>query len=150
FYDVDRYLNPPFSSAAFLSARFPLVTPAGFLYDYDNRLKLRYVDGGYYENSGTATGYSILMSLRLDRDQYLYDQLTAKRIKGEPGVPPIIPIIIRIGFPVPAQRNPREELTKNDAQQRERYKGSGLNEIMSPVKTFLNSRHARGNDAVHQ
>src|SRR2546423_502705 len=69
-YDVDRYLNPPFSSAAFLSARFPLVTPAGFLYDYDNRLKLRYVDGGYYENSGTATGYSILMSLKLERDQY--------------------------------------------------------------------------------
>jgi patatin-like phospholipase len=148
-YDVDRYLNPPFSSAAFLSSRFPLVTPAGFLYDYDNRLKLRYVDGGYYENSGTATGYNILMSLKVD-GAYLYEQLTTRRLQGQPGVPPIIPIIIRIGFPVPAQRSPSEELNKNDAAQREKYKGSGLNEIMSPVKTFLNTRHARGNDAVHQ
>jgi hypothetical protein len=148
-FDVDRYINPPFSSAAFLSSRFPLVTPAGFLYDYDNRLKLRYVDGGYYENSGTATGYNILMSLKVD-GAYLYEQLTTRRLQGQPGVPPIVPIIIRIGFPVPAQRSPREELTKNDAPQREKYKGSGLNEIMSPVKTFLNTRHARGNDAVHQ
>jgi len=148
-YDVDKYLNLPFSSAACLSGRFPLVTPAGFLYDYDNRLKLRYVDGGYYENSGTATGYNILMSLKVDGD-YLYDQLLARRIKDQPGVSPIVPIIIRIGFPVPAQRDPKDELVQKDPQQREKYKGSGLNEILSPVKTFLNTRHARGNDAVHQ
>ena len=148
-YDVDKYLNLPFSSAACLSGRFPVVTPAGFLYDDDNRLKLRYVDGGYYENSGTATGYNILMSLKVD-GKNLYDQLMSRRIEGRPGVPPIVPIIVRIGFPVPAQRNAKDELVQKDPQQREKYKGAGLNEIMSPVKTFLNTRHARGNDAVHQ
>ena len=89
------------------------------------------------------------MSLKVDRKN-LYDQLMSRRIEGHPSVPPIIPIIVRIGFPVPAQRNAKDELVQKDPQQREKYKGSGLNEILSPVKTFLNTRHARGNDAVHQ
>jgi hypothetical protein len=52
------------STAAFLSARFPLISPAGAIPDYsrsanpNNILRLsqkRYVDAGYFDNSGGAT-----------------------------------------------------------------------------------------------
>lgn len=51
------------STAAFLSARFPVVTPAGSVrFGVDGR-KYRYVDGGYFDNSATATVYDMLREL---------------------------------------------------------------------------------------
>jgi Patatin-like phospholipase len=161
--DVNQLFNIRFSTAACLSGRFPLITPAGFLYDdrpENQRKKFRYVDGGYYENSGTATGYSILMSLKW-HGKYLYDQL--RPIEDASSVPeerkkesqqktdevPIIPIVIRIGFPVPPSRNPKYQTEQTTAEERGKYKGTGLSEI-SPVKAILNTRGARGNDAVEQ
>jgi hypothetical protein len=163
--DVNQLFNIRFSSAACLSGRFPVITPAGFLYDdrpEGQRKKFRYVDGGYYENSGTATGYSILMSLKW-RGKYLYDQLSNKpndvalsvpadkKKESQPEIDemPIIPIVIRIGFPVPPNRNPKYETEQTTAEERAKYKGTGLSEI-SPVKAILNTRGARGNDAVEQ
>ncbi len=145
--DVNQLFNIRFSTAACLSGRFPVITPAGFLYDdrpEGQRKKFRYVDGGYYENSGTATGYSILMSLRWNKE-YLYDQLNQRRTDTVP----IIPIVIRIGFPVPPSRNPKYQTEQTTAEERGKYKGTGLSEI-SPVKAILNTRGARGNDAVEQ
>jgi hypothetical protein len=142
--DVNNSFNPPFSSAACLSARFPAVTPAGFV-GADGR-KFRYVDGGYYENSGTATAYNILMSLQLN-GQNVYDALMRPRSDQKM---PIIPIIIRIGFPIPKSRNVKDEIKDSSSEERAKYKGPGLNEIMSPIKTLLNTRGARGNDAVRQ
>ena len=164
-FDVNQLFNIRFSTAACLSGRFPLITPAGFLYDdrpEGQRKKFRYVDGGYYENSGTATGYSILMSLKLG-DEYLYDQLNNRHIEVAPSVPEekkkeyqrktaavqLIPIVIRIGFPVPPSRNPKYQTEQTTAEERGKYKGTGLSEI-SPVKAILNTRGARGNDAVEQ
>jgi hypothetical protein len=164
-YDVNQLFNIRFSTAACLSGRFPVITPAGFLYDdrpEGQRKKFRYVDGGYYENSGTATGYSILMSLRWNKE-YLYDQLNNRPNEVAPSVPeekkkeyqqetasvPIIPIVIRIGFPVPPSRNPKYQTEQTTAEERAKYKGTGLSEI-SPVKAILNTRGARGNDAVEQ
>ncbi len=42
-FDVNKTFNLPFSSAACLSGRFPIITPAGFV-TADDR-KFRYVDG---------------------------------------------------------------------------------------------------------
>jgi hypothetical protein len=145
--DVNNSFNLPFSSAACLSARFPVVTPSGFV--GAGGRKFRFVDGGYYENSGTATAYNILMSLQMD-GQNLYDALIAMHLRGDKSTPKIIPIIIRIGFPLPATRNATQEIDNPASTEREKYKGSGLNEIMSPIKTLLNTRGARGNDAVRQ
>lgn len=142
--DVNSTFNLPFSSAACLSARFPIVTPAGFV-GADGR-KFRYVDGGYYENSGTATAYNILMSLRWN-GQNVYDALV--RLKSDQKMP-IVPIVIRIGFPLPKTRNVKHEIDDSTSEERAKYKGPGLNEIMSPIKTLLNTRGARGNDAVRQ
>jgi hypothetical protein len=140
--DINSGFNLPFSSAACLSGRFPVVTPAGFV-RADGR-KFRYVDGGYYENSGTATAYNILMSLKVD-NRYLYDALLQRDRSMR-----IVPVIIRIGFRVPKIRNTRNEINDPSSEERAKYKDQGLNEISSPVKTLLNTRGARGNDAVRQ
>lgn len=133
---MNDMVDPPFSTATFLSARFPIISPAGYIIAGGH--KFRYVDGGYYENSGTDTANDILSALHLNQTQY---------------DPQVMPIIIRIGFPLPAPRRARQEETTDvvqSSEQRTKYKGEGLNEIMSPVKTLLNTRGARGADSVRQ
>ena len=54
-------------TAAVLSARFPLVTPAGWVPgnpDIDKGHKIRLVDGGYFENSGVDTAVDIWDAIR--------------------------------------------------------------------------------------
>jgi hypothetical protein len=134
---MNERVDPPFSTATFLSARFPVISPAGYIMADGH--KFRYVDGGYYENSGTDTANDILLALHLNQTQY---------------DPPVMPIIIRIGFPLPAPRMARQEEANpyvvQPSEQRTKFKGEGLNEIMSPVKTLLNTRGARGADSVRQ
>ncbi|MET0656925.1 MAG: hypothetical protein ABW110_02060, partial [Steroidobacteraceae bacterium] len=57
------------STATFLSARFPGVSPAGLYRDTQDRW-WRLVDGGFADNSGAATGAEILAALaeRLERN----------------------------------------------------------------------------------
>jgi len=57
--------------AAILSARFTYITPAGTLYlntdfldDEDPAVKVRLVDGGYFENSGVDTAMDIIEAVR--------------------------------------------------------------------------------------
>jgi hypothetical protein len=52
--------------AAVLSARFPLVTPPGVLRWTSNGdiYQRRFVDGGYFENSGIATALQVVRSLK--------------------------------------------------------------------------------------
>src|SRR5262249_53165355 len=52
---LDASLAPSLAAAVGLSARFPLLTPAGTILTPDapdRRPKQRYVDGGYFDNSG--------------------------------------------------------------------------------------------------
>jgi predicted acylesterase/phospholipase RssA len=136
--DVSWTMNVPLSTAATLSARFPLVTPAGYFpigADARGRPvdKQRYVDGGYFENSGTAT---------------LYDILAALRVGEETGTsrPKFQPVIIRIGnFLQPLKNDLMAQ-----AFDRSKYKRQGLGEILSPINTLLNTREARGGTAVRQ
>ena len=78
------------STAAVLSARFPIVTPAGRVntgYDRAMRpLVHRYVDGGYFDNPGTATLETIIAAIRQSQ---------------APGDPPIRLVVLRIGFSDP-------------------------------------------------
>jgi hypothetical protein len=76
--DVDS-LDPfetdyPLLDVATTSARFPLVSPPGWLTSLHR--KIRYIDGGLYDNSGllTAVGiYEELVSMRDGRDDYSRD-----------------------------------------------------------------------------
>ena len=60
----------PIITGTLLSARFPYITPPGWFYDRKSQTTREYlVDGGYYENSGVATGLKILELLRAFRDR---------------------------------------------------------------------------------
>src|SRR6185503_18921683 len=50
----------------------------------------------------------------------------------------------------PESDKARPDIGHASSQDRTRYKGSGLNEALSPIKTLLNTRGGRGNDAVRQ
>src|SRR6266851_4236503 len=52
------------SSAALLSARFPIISPHGNLRHPDGQIVGRAVDGGYFENFGAITAQEITAALR--------------------------------------------------------------------------------------
>jgi hypothetical protein len=51
------------STAAVMSARFPIITPYAFFDGSPSQRERRTVDGGYYDNSGAVTGQEILTAL---------------------------------------------------------------------------------------
>lgn len=52
------------STAALLSARFPLISPAANVRNRKGKLVVRIVDGGYFENFGAATTMELAQRLR--------------------------------------------------------------------------------------
>lgn len=55
--------NVKLSTAAFLSARFPWVTPSAWFKDKSGNLTYL-VDGGYYDNSGLVTAQELLQAIK--------------------------------------------------------------------------------------
>ena len=114
--DVDETLTMPLSTAAGLSARFPLVAPSGSILisrGARNVEKRRYVDGGYFENTGTAS---------------IFDILTALRTSSWSASKKVDLFVLRVG----------------SQQALPQYSGKGFGEVLSPLKTLLNTREARG------
>lgn len=60
-----------FSTAAALSARFPIISPYGFFPESKSR---RLVDGGLYDNSGAITAYEIIETLKGIQNHYGSDK----------------------------------------------------------------------------
>lgn len=58
----DVLANVKLSTAAFLSARFPWVTPSAWFKDASGRVSYL-VDGGYYDNSGVATAQELMQAI---------------------------------------------------------------------------------------
>lgn len=52
-----------FSTAAVMSARFPLITPYAFINGTEAQRQRRTVDGGYYDNAGAVTASEIISTL---------------------------------------------------------------------------------------
>jgi hypothetical protein len=136
--DTHPTMSLPLCTAAYLSARFPVVAPAGYLpakvVDDQGRIrdgKFRYVDGGYFENSGTATVLDLLSAMRIEN---------AVR---EAGVNIKI-VIIRIGSDLNGgdPSNP----TLRDMK----YTWHGLGEITSPIFALVNGETARGTLSVRE
>ena len=112
----------PLTTAAVLSARFPLVTPAGTLPGV--RPRNHYVDGGYFENSGLTTILDVVDVLRRasgKRDT----RLVILRIENSRAT---ANVQSAVGTP---QRDP----------------DSYFAEIVSPVRALMATRHARGDHA---
>ncbi len=63
---------PSMLAAALISARFPYVTPAASVFT-SRGTKLRLVDGGYYENSGTETLHDLIDALGRYRNEVRFE-----------------------------------------------------------------------------
>lgn len=123
-----KEIDFPLSTAAILSARFSVVTPAGWFNrcgSDGNPQKARLVDGGYFENSGITTAYEIGTKLEeiIKKDK---DFFKDKKIK-----------VIYLAF--------------TDKPSSEIPKAGGFNEVMSPLGATWNVwQKARGLSAIAQ
>jgi hypothetical protein len=141
----DDRLSLPTITAASLSARFPVVSPVGAI-----RLQLspvpaqatapldyiRLADGGYYENSGADT---------------LSDAMTLVLRAAEAQSADIRPVVVQISndpgalLPPPWRRNPAQ--IEDAAALEIEVQGAPIaGELMSPVRTMLSTRSARGTE----
>lgn len=133
-------IDVPLSTAMSLSARFPLVMPAGLVSTPTAAMHL--VDGGYFENSGVETA-----------------EIVVRRLQRK------VCFSYTVDFSNCVHRKPRESdvafafrsivLTDFDDQSRlyrigedPRKDGAGLDELLSPLRAMLNTRVARGELAV--
>jgi hypothetical protein len=120
----------PLSTAAHLSARFTYVSPAGTLRrEQDGRVWGRLVDGGYFENSGTATAAELAAALQ----ELILELGSEARHK-----PIINMIIIRNDPAAPRLCDGSREGSLEPRPH------AALNDLLSPVRALLNTRTARG------
>ena len=109
----------PLDTAAILSARFPVVSSAGTLPSCIGSPR-RYVDGGYFENSGVTTVLDVIAAIR--------QKIAAANVKL---------IVLRI-------TNSRAY----DGEDGTFVPEGAFNEILSPVRALLHTRQARAELAV--
>ncbi len=129
FADIAPGVDIRQSTAAVLSARFPVLTPAATLPGVEHN---RLVDGGYFENSGAATLSEILVAVR--------------RIAERAGIE-VRPIVIRIGnTPSRAALPSHGEVTSHGDVKGEAPRPAPVSfaEVLSPLRALLNARAARG------
>lgn len=115
---LDREI--PLNTAACLSARFPAVTPAGTVRVPGG--KLRYVDGGYFENSGTATLLNLLSDIISNPTASASDAVDLRDVE----FCVISPIYVATGGKEPAES------------------AHSFGDLASPLRTILATREARG------
>jgi hypothetical protein len=117
-------IDLPLATAAMLSARFPILTPAGTL-PCGNGVRRRFVDGGYFENSGVTTLLDLIAELREDA--------AARNVRL---------VVIRIA-------NSRATINAaTRAGHAPKPPDHSFGELMSPVRSLLGTRQARGELAV--
>lgn len=138
-------LNPQIdlrlSTAAFMSARFLYISPAAGVPLFDRqwrgdatpedcieRGRYRYVDGGYFENSGTDTLDDILRALL---------RLRTLGRAGQVKIPDFRLVILRIGYSY--DEEPPGELGRDNVP---------FDEPIAPLITIYNARDGRARAAV--
>ncbi len=124
------------STASMLSARFPYLTPAAKLGNTGH-----YVDGGYFENSGTWLLSGIAQNLIGQRLDY-----TSSDQELEQAVQNSILVVIVI------RSEPCTRKTEGDGCDEEIYKGdadSTWNEVLSPLRALLATRDKRSEYSVN-
>lgn len=124
---IDENQDLPFSTALGLSARYPIVMPAGTL--INDNVRSRLVDGGYFENSGIETALSIIRDI---------EGTICPRDAGDPGTCTITDAETR------AQRRLQFKLIILTEDYKLQYVSEGLNEILSPVRALYRTRLERG------
>jgi len=140
-YDENPYLSPRLSTAAFLSARFPYISPSaslpirqeGIFLDhewlFDTKAyigKKRYLDGGIYENSGAATLADVVEAIR-----------DTHPLENEKTDVPYRLIVLRVGYGYDPE--PAGQITRPSGD---------FDEVFSPIATLFNARDGRARTAV--
>jgi hypothetical protein len=126
----------PLSTAALLSARFTYVSPAALIDTHGQHDPnwIRLVDGGYFDNSGAVTAQEIARVL-----------VDSGLVCGA-GTALVTPCMRLIVLHLPNEPEPPTVVLN------ERKRSGGTVELMSevfaPVQTLLNTRGARGTQAV--
>jgi hypothetical protein len=131
----------PLSTAALLSARFTYVSPAALIDSHGAHDPnwLRLVDGGYFDNSGAVTAQEIARMV-----------IESNLICGSAGGPAAgLPCAKLIVLHLPNE----PEKASDISDQRAREKGSSgrwerMSEILAPINALLQTRAARGTQAV--
>jgi predicted chitinase len=120
-------LNPRLSTAAFISARFPWVSPAATIpakVDTDSEdTKTRLVDGGYFDNSGVETAVDLLQAL----EAQINDLNTAT---DRPKI--VVKLIVLGGGHYPVRDS------------------FALGETMEPIRALLSTRESRAYIAINK
>ena len=133
----DANFDIPLSTTAFLSARFPIVTPVGWIdAGIKDRDKFRLADGGYFDNSGVVTAIDITSALKraLEKDHsnsqedHSNSHLSFSEIENKNGIKIKI---INLAIVDTVDEKPGSS------------RGQGLNELLSPVRALLNVRETR-------
>ena len=120
------------STAAHMSARFTYVSPAGTLVR-DGEAHGRVVDGGYFENSGATTTLEIALAINNMIDDPGEDPRWAR----------VVPTVIHISNEPVNPALPPEDLAHAAANPKI-APGRWMPEVLSPLKTLLSTREARG------
>ncbi|MCK1288991.1 patatin-like phospholipase family protein [Bradyrhizobium sp. 44] len=131
------------STAATLSSRFPLILPPASVALETRHLLLwpaiatRYVDGGYFENSGADTALNVI--------QWIEGENPAEKV-AKPG-----------GKGIKAKKFPeyvfKMIVLGHSAYYSRLYEGAqieanGFSELLTPVDAFMQTREVRGDQAV--
>lgn len=140
------------SSAVALSARFPWITPSGRTVDGETTTTV--ADGGYYENSGAATAIDIVDSLRgLQTADLECGDLGPEcgMVKFDDGCKLVVaktftePVdwgcnrVIHLTYLVVTNSSGVFNLVENEPDQ---------SFLLDPLRTMLNTRVARGSEAI--
>jgi hypothetical protein len=127
----------PLSTAALLSARFTYMSPAALIDTHGQHSPnwIRLVDGGYFDNSGAVTAQEIT---RVLVDSHL--------VCGVGGPVPGMPCMRLIVLHLPNE--PQPPTTVLNEKKKNRGAVELMSEVFAPVQTLLNTRGARGTQAV--
>jgi hypothetical protein len=121
-----------------LSARFPIVMPAGRLTLEKLKREVRLVDGGYFENSGTEAASALINQLK---DRLCAGAKAGRNIDYSNCTAEAKSAVKAYAFRlvVLTDYDPMADALRDPATV-----SSGLNEVLSPVRTMYNARIARG------
>jgi hypothetical protein len=117
------------STAAHNSARFPLISPPGEIYDADHRVVDRMVDGGYFENFGAQTATELAEAI----------------VAIDHNLKPFV-LVLSNDPTVPELENLQGGANPHQAERAEQ--GAWITDVSGPVKAFIHTRNARGVLAV--
>jgi hypothetical protein len=131
---LDWEHGPQLSTAAANSARFPIFSPAGFA--YNNGRKTRYVDGGYADNSGSASVMELYEALYLLREQ----KYLAVGDGGKTTTKFSITTLHIGNAPACNRSDPKIVCEDIDATP---PAAGGFGELLSPIRTIFNVRTAQ-------